>query len=86
MTGDFFQLPPVKKSKGERTFAFEADSWKDSITTSINLTQVFRQKDRRFIDMLNEMRFGRMSPSTIQEFRNLDREPECDDGIEVTEL
>jgi ATP-dependent DNA helicase PIF1 len=43
LTGDFFQLPPV--SRGTATFAFEAKSWKSSIDYTVNLTQVFRQKD-----------------------------------------
>ena len=43
VTGDFFQLPPV--SKGEPTFCFEAKTWSESIHRTVNLTQVFRQKD-----------------------------------------
>lgn len=45
VTGDFFQLPPV--TKGIPTFAFEADAWKKCIHHTVNLTQVFRQKDTR---------------------------------------
>lgn len=44
VTGDFFQLPPVQKG-GAPSFAFDAKSWKDVIHHSVNLTQVFRQKD-----------------------------------------
>jgi ATP-dependent DNA helicase PIF1 len=59
VTGDFFQLPPISKplpstsaasgsnGSGLSTpfFAFESDAWKNVIEHTINLTQVFRQKD-----------------------------------------
>ncbi|GAA6009624.1 hypothetical protein JCM11491_001037 [Sporobolomyces phaffii] len=83
VTGDFFQLPPV--TKGTPTFAFEAKSWKSSIDHTVNLTQVFRQKDTSFIDMLNEMRFGQLSTQSIAKFKALCREPKYT-GIEPTEL
>lgn len=45
LTGDFFQLPPVEKY-GQARFCFEAASWKSSIHATIQLEQVFRQKDQ----------------------------------------
>jgi ATP-dependent DNA helicase PIF1 len=39
-----------------------------------------------FVDMLNEMRFGRLTPGSIAEFRKLARPIYYDDGIEPTEL
>ena len=44
VTGDFFQLPPVNKDRPSK-FAFEAESWRKTITQTVLLTQVFRQKD-----------------------------------------
>ncbi|GAA5987380.1 hypothetical protein JCM10908_001932 [Rhodotorula pacifica] len=84
VTGDFFQLPPVTKV-GTPSFAFEAAAWKESIHHTVNLTQVFRQKDTRFIDMLNEMRFGKLSEASIKVFYALSREPKLGD-MEPTEL
>jgi ATP-dependent DNA helicase PIF1 len=85
ITGDFFQLPPV--SKGGTNFAFDAKQWKECIQHTVNLTQVFRQKDTQFIDMLNEMRFGTLSPKSIAKFQALARKPDYPpDGIEPTEL
>lgn len=84
IAGDFFQLPPV--SKGRVSFAFNAPSWKECIPKTINLTQVFRQKDSTFIDMLNEMRMGNLSPDSIQRFYKLSRDLNFGDGIEPTEL
>jgi len=44
ITGDFFQLPPVKPGK-EPSFAFESQEWKKCVEHTVTLTQVFRQKD-----------------------------------------
>ncbi|KAF7308275.1 ATP-dependent DNA helicase PIF1 [Mycena chlorophos] len=85
VTGDFFQLPPVSKS-GAVKFAFEALKWKEAIPRTFNLTQVFRQSDQEFIDMLNEMRFGRLSQKSIDKFRSLSREIRYEDGLGPTEL
>jgi hypothetical protein len=49
VTGDFFQLPPVNKG-GEPNFVFEAETWKEAIHKSINLTKVFRQRDESELD------------------------------------
>ena len=45
ITGDFFQLPPVPDFGKVAKFAFDANTWKTSISHTIGLTQVFRQKD-----------------------------------------
>ncbi|CEL61663.1 DNA repair and recombination protein pif1, mitochondrial OS=Schizosaccharomyces pombe (strain 972 / ATCC 24843) GN=pif1 PE=1 SV=1 [Rhizoctonia solani AG-1 IB] len=84
VTGDFFQLPPVMKG-GQPKFAFEAEKWSECVERTFNLSKVFRQKDPRFVDMLNDMRFGRLTPSSIRTFYELSR-PIPDDGIQATEL
>ncbi|KAN0061700.1 DNA helicase [Thecaphora frezii] len=85
ITGDFFQLPPVNPGGG-MTFAFEASSWDSVVVHKVNLTKVFRQKDSRFVTMLNEMRFGQLSPETIRSFKALERAPVYEEGIVPTEL
>jgi len=74
--GDFFQLPPVsKKDEEPATFCFDSKSWKECIKLTITLEQVFRQKgDMDFINMLNELRIGRLSTKTIDGFLQLARE------------
>ncbi|KNZ54444.1 hypothetical protein VP01_2946g5 [Puccinia sorghi] len=84
IAGDFFQLPPV--TRGRVSFAFNASSWAECIPKPVNLTQVFRQKDSTFIDMLNEMRKGALSKKSIQRFHELSRDPNFGDGIAPTEL
>lgn len=47
VTGDFFQLPPVTKGGAQPKFCFDAQTWAETISMSVNLTKVFRQKDQR---------------------------------------
>ena len=68
------------------TFAFEAELWGEAVKNTFNLTKVFRQSDPEFVDMLNEMRFGRLSAQSIAKFKGLAREVEYDDGVAATEL
>ncbi|OQE44304.1 hypothetical protein PENCOP_c002G03937 [Penicillium coprophilum] len=87
VTGDFFQLPPVPDgSNREAKFAFAAASWTTCIQHTILLTNIFRQRDPEFANMLNEMRLGKITPSTIEAFRRLSRPLDVNDQIEATEL
>ncbi|KAI1869650.1 uncharacterized protein JN550_005631 [Neoarthrinium moseri] len=87
ITGDFFQLPPVPdRNKRDTKFAFDAATWTTSIDHTIGLTQVFRQRDHDFANILNEMRMGRVSEQTVQTFRALSRPLHFDDGLTATEL
>jgi len=45
-------------------FCFEAQSWKEAIHVSVELTQVHRQRDSHFATMLNELRRGIVSPES----------------------
>lgn len=67
--GDFFQLPPVGNSGDTLSgkFCFQSDIWKDVFTQDnhICLTTIFRQKDNHYIDILNEARYGELSPGSI---------------------
>ncbi|KAF5336912.1 hypothetical protein D9611_003448 [Ephemerocybe angulata] len=88
--GDFCQLPPISnKVNGieiPAIFAFEASSWRQCVGHPTTLTKVFRQKDQAFVQILDEMRFGTLSPSTIATFKGLSRTVEYTDGIEPSEL
>eukprot|EP01018_Ginkgo_biloba_P022116 Gb_05940 [translate_table: standard] len=87
VTGDFFQLPPVKSSNLRKQFAFEADCWNKCFDLQIELTEVFRQGDREFISMLNEIRRGQCSPKNAARLNNC-RGPSNSrqDGISLTRL
>ncbi|UZP41376.1 hypothetical protein NXS19_009192 [Fusarium pseudograminearum] len=88
ITGDFFQLPPVPDhgAKKETKFAFDASTWTTSIDHTIGLTQVFRQRDPVFANMLNEMRLGRITEDTVRAFKSLERPLQFNDGLDTSEL
>ncbi|GJE93501.1 ATP-dependent DNA helicase PIF1 [Phanerochaete sordida] len=86
VTGDFFQLPPVTRGGKEPFFAFQSTAWKQCIEHTVTLTQVFRQKDTTFVDLLNEMRRGEISPEARKTFVGLSRPLPQDDGLQPTEL
>ena len=101
ITGDFFQLPPVPDYGRISKFSFDAATWNTSIEHTIGLTQVFRQKDPGafpflrpstlliatvFANMLNEMRLGKLTPKSINTFRQLNRPLSFGDNFEATEL
>jgi len=61
IVGDFLQLPPITNSFNDIKFAFEASSWNNLNFTTIELTHIYRTDDRNFIQLLNEIRFGKVN-------------------------
>ncbi|KUI57461.1 ATP-dependent DNA helicase PIF1 [Cytospora mali] len=86
VTGDFFQLPPVTQSGKDVFFAFQSDAWKESIEKTVTLTKVFRQKENHFVELLNELRRGDITPAAKQALTRLSRPLPQDDGLLPTEL
>jgi len=64
LSGDFFQLPPISKTKKEKRFAWQSPSWKDLKLKSCYLEEKFRQDDDRLIKILDEIRAGEISNYT----------------------
>lgn len=58
VVGDFLQLPPVVRGSSEVNFAFEAKAWDRCQFEKIELTHIYRTDDKRFIELLNYIRFG----------------------------
>lgn len=58
--GDFLQLPAVstRDKPLQKTFAFQADSWKELAPRIVMLTKTFRQEDQEFVDHLLRVRRG----------------------------
>ena len=52
--GDFLQLPVPKP--GKTKFAFDSDAWRDANFENVLLTEVMRQDDQKFVDLLNAVR------------------------------
>lgn len=71
--GDFYQLPPVSKER-DTVFAFESEFWRKHIEVQVILKQVFRQaSDKQFLQMLQEIRDGKVTESTTTKFKSLER-------------
>ena len=71
--GDLYQLPPIVKSHEVDHFAkkygspyfFSARTMKEQPFQVVEMTRVFRQKDNRFIKILNEARIGNVTREAI---------------------
>jgi len=58
LVGDFYQLPPIDCGDNGEEFVFELPMWKKLNLKVVNLTSVYRQSDRKFIEMLEHVRTG----------------------------
>ena len=59
LCGDFLQLPPVTKKGEKRVFCFQSSSWSKCVNTNYELTDIRRQNDKEFINILQAIRLGR---------------------------
>ena len=75
--GDFYQLPPIYKAEGptglksdrpnpETIFLFESSLWKSMAPKMFELTQIVRQKDPVFQEVLNQARKGEMTKKSLR--------------------
>jgi ATP-dependent DNA helicase PIF1 len=73
LTGDFYQLPPVGNEEEPDTcqFCFESDLWNDIFKQQIQLKTIFRQEDNDYKRILNQIRVGRITKSTLTKLNAL---------------
>ena len=68
--GDFYQLPPVGRYTEPETtmFCFQSPQWHSvfSLENHVVLKTLFRQKDAKFIQVLEEVRQGVLSPESVE--------------------
>ena len=57
ISGDFLQLPCIGSSK----LCFESEVWDKCIDETICLTEIMRQEDKLFQNILNKIRFGKIT-------------------------
>lgn len=67
-SGDFYQLPPVGTPDEPDTmaFCFESSTWISTFTKYISLKTIFRQSDKSYCKILNQIRVGKLSKSSYQ--------------------
>ncbi len=74
LVGDMYQLPPVVTRQEQHIYGrmyetpyfFSAQSFNQSLFAFIELTTIFRQNEVRFIEFLNHIRLGEVSPEILQ--------------------
>jgi ATP-dependent DNA helicase PIF1 len=97
LCGDFFQLPPViKMDKGNifeaknrqtvKRFCFQAKSWSSCIQNSFELRKIYRQKDPKFVEILNSIRIGRVTPEITEKLLSTAAQKIESNGIVATRL
>lgn len=64
--GDFFQLPPVITEESKFRYCFETPEWRETITHTAYLYDVFRQSDQAFVRTLNAIRLGRFTALDVE--------------------
>jgi ATP-dependent DNA helicase PIF1 len=78
-SGDFYQLPPVgNKDELETTqFCFESELWNQTFhkDNHIILTEIFRQKDKIYCNILNELREGIIKKSSCSKLEECVNKP-----------
>ena len=88
-SGDFYQLPPVGNDEEIETnqFCFESELWEQTFDHQIELTKIFRQKDKEYVKILNQIRRGVLKRSTINTLEKyVNRKPEKDSMVIPTKL
>ncbi len=61
LCGDFFQLPPVVRGGNSDSFADSAQAWIDGDFRICYLTEQYRQKGGKLLNILNDIRDGEIS-------------------------
>lgn len=87
--GDFAQLPPVfSGGKPDKRLVFESAVWQQMFPPAncVRLTKVFRQTDATFVQLLDDVRVGRLPPTSRAIVDACARELPVVHGIEPTVL
>lgn len=66
LVGDFFQLPPVSRSRDVR-FAYTSPVWRDLNMITCYLTEQYRQDDSDFLSVLSAIRSGEVEELHYEE-------------------
>lgn len=89
--GDFYQLPPIGNENDidSSKYCFESEEWFNifPIQNSIILQQIFRQSDKQFCKILNQIREGKISKKSLEILKSyINRQNEDNNLIIPTKL
>ena len=73
VVGDLFQLAPVVKDRVwevlqpyyTNPYFYDAHAWKQAAAVTIELTQIYRQNEQEFVDILNRVRNNALIPADL---------------------
>lgn len=70
-TGDFYQIPPVVKNweKKKEQWLFRTPAWTNANIKVYNLEHIYRQQDKDFIELLNNIRIGKWNKQIDQQIK-----------------
>ena len=60
-SGDFLQLPPVRRDNSPHDWAFASEFWERAGFQTVRLTKVWRQDEPELLAALNDVRRGRLT-------------------------
>ncbi|KZC10480.1 PREDICTED: ATP-dependent DNA helicase PIF1 [Dufourea novaeangliae] len=86
LCGDFFQLPPVSSRDKKAKFCFQSDAWEKCVHFNYELRTVHRQKDPDFVNILNNIRIGRVTDSIAETLKATAKQKIENNGILATRL
>ncbi len=84
VVGDFAQLPPVTRQGQKRDWSFQSPIWEQSGFQVVELTKNQRTYDQTFLDVLRDVRSGKVTP-LVKEYLDL-KIREHDEEDETTRL
>ncbi|MCD6436144.1 MAG: AAA family ATPase [Clostridiales bacterium] len=85
ISGDFFQLPPVARGAEDNRFVTESKIWDDMDIKICYLEEQYRQEDKRFLDVLNDIRNNTAGHKTYNLLRQR-LNKQIDSDIKATKL
>jgi ATP-dependent DNA helicase PIF1 len=73
-SGDFYQLPPIGNNNelATRQFCFQCEEWNEVFNPhhQIPLLKIFRQTDKVYAEILNQLRIGTIKKSSIKKLNS----------------
>jgi len=64
--GDFLQLPPVARFGENFNFSFNSQAWQNLNLNNFVLEEIFRQSDKKFVKILNNLRLGEIDEDDVK--------------------
>lgn len=86
LCGDFLQLPPVGNTDSKTRFCFQSKAWEQCVKHTFELQKVHRQSDPIFVNILNNVRIGRVTDEIAKTLAGTSAQQIEKDGILATRL